>query len=369
EILAEQHYLTLMSLLERAQIRTTLFTSGAGPSQRRRNLKRLARGEIDLAVGTHALIQPDVEFANLALVVVDEQHRFGVRQRLALREKGPPPDALIMTATPIPRTLAMAYFADMDVSIIDEMPPGRRPVTTELYAPGDWPRAFEAAREELRAGRSVFVVYPLVEESGELDLTSATEGYEELSRRVFSGYPCCLLHGQMPQARKQEVMEGFRSGRYRVMAATTVVEVGIDVPQATVMIVQHAERLGLAQLHQLRGRIGRGKHPGKCFLLAEPSTDDARRRLEVLTRTADGFRIAEEDLRIRGPGELFGVQQSGMPEFDCYDFSDTAILKEARDDAFRLVRFDPMLSSPQHALLRRKVLEHYGRTLELADVG
>jgi ATP-dependent DNA helicase RecG len=369
EILAEQHYLTLRSLLEKASVRVELLTSGVGPAERRANLERLARGEIDLAVGTHALIQPDVEFANLALVVVDEQHRFGVRQRLALREKGPPPDALIMTATPIPRTLAMAYFADMDVSVIDEMPPGRRPVDTRLCAPEHWPQALEAARSELEAGRNVFVVYPLVEESAELDLTSATEGFEQLSGRVFPDYPCCLLHGQMPPARKQEVMEGFRSGRYRVMAATTVVEVGIDVPQATVMIIQHAERLGLAQLHQLRGRIGRGEHPGRCFLVAEPGTEDARRRLQVLTQTDDGFRIAEEDLRIRGPGQLFGVQQSGMPEFRCYDFSDTAILKEARDDAFRLVESDPRLRSPQHALLRRRMLQEYGRSLELADVG
>jgi ATP-dependent DNA helicase RecG len=309
-----------------------------------------------------------VELRNLALVVVDEQHRFGVRQRLALREKGPPPDVLIMTATPIPRTLAMTYFADMDVSVIDEMPPGRKPVSTELCLPSDWPRAFEAARQELRAGRRAFVVYPLVEESADLDLTSAKEGYEELSRRIFPEFSCCLLHGQMPQRAKQDVMEGFRAGRYQVMAATTVIEVGIDVPEATVMVVQHAERLGLAQLHQLRGRIGRGEQPGKCFLLADPDTQEARGRLEALTQTTDGFKIAEEDLRLRGPGQLFGTRQSGMPEFRCYDFSDTGILQQARDDAFAMVSADPGLKEPQHSVLRRRVLEEYGASFVFADV-
>ncbi len=369
EILAEQHYLTLRSLLERARVRTALLTSAADQRERTQNLAALREGELDLVVGTHALIQEDVEFQDLALVVVDEQHRFGVRQRLALRQKGLPPDVLVMTATPIPRTLALAYFADMDVSIIDEMPPGRKPVTTELYPPGEWERAFEAARDELRSGRNVFVVYPLVEENRELDLTSAKEGYRELSERVFPEYPCCLLHGQMSPAAKQEAMEGFRSGRYQVMAATTVVEVGIDVPQATVMIVQHAERLGLAQLHQLRGRIGRGGEPGRCFLLGDAKTEDAQQRLGILTQTTDGFKIAEEDLRIRGPGQLFGTQQSGMPEFKCYDFSDTEVLRQAREDAFALVDGDPGLRGPEHRLLRERVLAEYGQRLPLADVG
>jgi len=369
EILAEQHYLTLRSLLERARVRTALLTGSAGPAERVENLRRLAAGELDLVVGTHALIEPDVEFRNLALVVVDEQHRFGVRQRLALRRKGPPPDALIMTATPIPRTLALACFADMDVSIIDEMPPGRRPVATELLPPERWGEAFEATREELRRGRAAFVVYPLVEENSELDLTSAKEGYERLRREVFPEFSCCLLHGQMPPRQKQKTMEGFRDGRYQVMAATTVIEVGIDVPQATVMIIQHAERLGLAQLHQLRGRVGRGGHPGKCFLLADPKSDEARERLEVLTRTNDGFRIAEEDLRIRGPGRLFGTEQSGMPEFRCYDFSDTELLLHARDDAFALVEADPGLRRQANRRVREKVFEQYGARLALADVG
>ncbi len=369
EILAEQHYLTLQSLLEKARVRTALMTAGAGAAARKENLRRLAAGEVDLVVGTHALIQPDVEFRNLALVVVDEQHRFGVEQRLALRRKGPPPDVLIMTATPIPRTLSLAYFGDMDVSIIREMPPGRRPVGTALYMPADWGMAFQDARAELEAGRRVFVVYPLVEENADLDLTSAKEGYAQLSRDMFPDFECCLLHGQMPPGEKQAAMEGFREGRYQVMAATTVVEVGIHVPQATIMIIQHAERLGLAQLHQLRGRIGRGEHPGKCFLLAEPSSPEARQRLEVLTQTNDGFRIAEEDLRIRGPGQFFGTQQSGLPEFRCYDFSDTGVLEQAREDAFGLVETDPELARPEHALLRERVMEDYGKRFAFAEVG
>ncbi|MFW6188840.1 MAG: ATP-dependent DNA helicase RecG [Planctomycetota bacterium] len=369
EILAEQHYLTLESLLERASVRTALLTSSVGAAGRERVRERLAEGELDLVVGTHALIQPSVDFRNLGLVVVDEQHRFGVRQRMALRRKGRPPDVLIMTATPIPRTLALACFSDMDVSVIDEMPPGRASVETELLMPEDWPRAFAGAREELRDGHRAFVIYPLVEENEELELTSAKEGYRELSERRLPEFECCLLHGQMSPDGKREAMEGFRDGRYQVMAATTVVEVGIDVPEATAMIVQHAERLGLAQLHQLRGRIGRGGQEGRCFLLADPSTDQAWQRLKVLTETGDGFRIAEEDLRIRGPGELFGTRQSGMPEFRCYDFSDTEILEQARDDAFKVVGADPELTEPEHALLRRRVVEKYGGRFQLAGVG
>ncbi len=368
-ILAEQHYLTLRSLLERARVRTCLLAGGLSAAERSSRLEDLAKGRIDLVVGTHALIQEDVRFRNLAQVVVDEQHRFGVRQRWALREKGPLPDVLIMTATPIPRTLAMAYLADMDVSTIDEMPPGRKPVQTELYLPDRWPDAFEAARGELERGHRVFVVYPLVEENANLDLTSAKEGFRELSERVFPEFDCCLLHGQMPSSEKQEAMDGFREGRYRVMAATTVVEVGIDIPEATVMIVQHAERLGLAQLHQLRGRIARSTRPARCFLLAEETTEQAAQRLNVLAQTMDGFRIAEEDLRLRGPGQLFGLQQSGMPEFRCYDFSDPGLLKEAHDAAAALVKADPKLERPEHAVLRERVEREYGDRAALVDVG
>ena len=369
EVLAEQHYLTLRSLLQKARVRTARLSGAATSAERAEALGRIAAGDVDLVVGTHALIQRGVHFKNLALVVIDEQHRFGVRQRFALRRKGARPDTLIMTATPIPRTLALACFGDMDISVIDEMPPGRQSGETVLLPPGQWSTAFEAALEELRRGKRVFVVYPLVEGSQELDLTSATEGYEELRGGVFREFDCCLMHGQMRSAMKQRAMEGFRDGRYRVMVATTVIEVGIDVPEATVMIIQHAERLGLAQLHQLRGRIGRGQAPGRCFLLAEPTTDEARQRLEVLTQTTDGFKIAEADLRIRGPGQLFGTEQSGIPEFRCYDFSDLKLLEQARRDAFALVGGDPDLSRPEHALLREAIRRGYGKGLVLGGVG
>jgi len=370
EVLAEQHFLTLESLLERARVRTLLLSGAAAAGERALNLRRVAAGEVDVVVGTHALIEEDVEFSNLALLVIDEQHRFGVRQRLALREKAARrPDVLIMTATPIPRTLALACFGDMDVSIIDEMPPGRQPIETRLLPSAQWELAFQAALAELRRGRRVFVIYPLVEESEALDITSATEGYRELNAGVFRDFECCLLHGQMRHESKREAMEGFRTGRYQVMIATTVVEVGIDVPEATVMIVQHAERLGLAQLHQLRGRIGRGGDRGMCFPLAEPTTEEARRRLEVLAGTTDGFKIAEADLSIRGPGEVFGTQQSGAPEFRCYDFSDTSLLDEARKDAFALIESDPTLSRPEHTLLRDTVRRQYGKRFMLGGVG
>jgi ATP-dependent DNA helicase RecG len=369
EILAEQHYLTLEALLKRAHVRTALLTGSAGAPQRRTNLRRLAEGELDLVVGTHALIQGDVRFQNLALAVVDEQHRFGVRQRLALRRKGPPPDLLIMTATPIPRTLAMACFADIDVSVINRMPPGRPPVRTEVLAPARWEVAFEFARRELARGRRVFVIYPLVEEGSEQHLVSAEEGYERLRHEVFPDNDCCLLHGRMKPDEKQETMQRFRAGGYQVMAATTVVEVGIDVPEATVMIIQHAERLGLAQLHQLRGRIGRGHWPGQCFLLAEPRTPEARQRLDVLAATSDGFRIAEEDLHLRGPGQMLGTRQSGMPELRCYDFSDAEILEQAHHEAASVVEADPCLDRPEHALLRKQVVAQYGQSIVLADIG
>ena len=368
-ILAEQHYLTLQSLLEKAHVRTQLLTTQSDRQQRRENLRRIEQGEVDLVVGTHALIQEDVRFRNLGLVVVDEQHRFGVRQRLNLSRKGGTPDVLIMTATPIPRTLALTCFADMDLSIIDEMPPGRKEVHTGVYPPTRWEDAFTAAVKELEKGYRVFVVYPLVEENKELDLTSATEGYEELSSGIFAEYDCCLLHGQMPADRKRQVMEGFRDGEYQVMVATTVVEVGIDVPEATVMIIQHAERLGLAQLHQLRGRIGRGERDGKCYLLAEPATDEAHKRMDVLAKTSNGFKIAEEDLRIRGPGQFFGTRQSGMPEFRIYDFSDPEVLKEAREDALELVEQDPGLKKQEHKRLKNIVLAKYGKRFVLGGVG
>jgi len=369
EVLAEQHFLTLENLLAETKVRTVLLKGSIKATQRRENLRRIEEGEVDLVVGTHALIQQGVKFHRLALAVIDEQHRFGVRQRLELTRKGLRPDILMMTATPIPRTLTLTCFGDMDVSVIDRMPPGRQPVYTEWLAREQWRKAYVKALKELKAGRRVFVIFPLVEANEELDLTSATEAYDVLRSGVFKDFKCCLMHGRMPAHDKRKAMEGFRKGSFQVMVATTVVEVGIDVPEATVMIVQHAERLGLSQLHQLRGRIGRGDKPGYCYLLAGGETEDARVRLEVLGNTADGFKIAEADLRLRGPGELFGTQQSGAPELRCYDFSDLSLLQEARSDAFELIDDDPKLERKGNMMLKKAIKKRYSGRFELGGVG
>jgi ATP-dependent DNA helicase RecG len=370
EILAEQHFLTVTDLLRGARVRTRLLRGGLPARERRLALAEIAAGEVDLVVGTHALIQQDVAFRRLAFVVIDEQHRFGVRQRLALRRKGPVPDVLIMTATPIPRSLSLVFFGDLDVSVIDQMPPGRRPINTRVVPPADWDEAFRFARYEIERGRQAYIVYPLVEESETLDVTSATEGFRTLSEGPFKGLPCALLHGQMPQDTKREIMEQFRAGRYRCLIATTVIEVGIDVPNATVMIIQHAERLGLAQLHQLRGRVGRGEHDSHCLLLADPRSDDARRRLEVAAETCDGFRIAEEDLRLRGPGEFLGTRQSGLPDVRLLDLSlDTRLLDEARREARRIVEADPDLITPPNRILADRVRARFRTALETPTIG
>ncbi len=369
EVLAEQHYLTLQELLDGTDVRIMLLKGSAKPAERREKLQRIAEGRVDLVVGTHALIQKDVAFNKLALAVIDEQHRFGVRQRLELAQKGRRPDVLLMTATPIPRTLTLACFGDMDVSVIDRMPPGRREVNTRLLGESHWKEAYQEALSELKTGGRVFVIFPLVETNHELDLSSATDAYRVLSNGIFKDYPCCLMHGRMSAETKRETMRGFRNGDYRVMVATTVVEVGIDVAEATVMIVQHAERLGLSQLHQLRGRIGRGGRPGFCFLLASDPTEDARRRLEVLCNTNDGFKIAEADLKLRGPGELFGTQQSGMPELRCYDFSDLPLLEEVRNDAFELIENDPGLDRQDNQLLKKAIRQGYAGRFALGGMG
>ncbi|HHT9155500.1 MAG TPA: ATP-dependent DNA helicase RecG [Candidatus Tripitaka sp. YC43] len=341
EILAEQHYRTLERYLARARVKVALFVGGS--PGRKENLEALAKGEIDIAVGTHALVSRDVHFKKLGLAVVDEQHKFGVLQRAGLRLKGQRPDVLVMTATPIPRSLSLTLFGDLDVSIIDEMPPGRPPVKTLWVSRKRLQEANEFLRCRLREGRQVFVVYPIIEESEKLDLRSAKEG-ARLFQKYFPEFRVEPLHGRMSSAEKERIMRDFREKRIHILVSTVVIEVGIDVPNATIMVIEHAERFGLAQLHQLRGRIGRGTEQSNCLLFADPGSLEAKKRLEVFTRTNDGFIIAEEDLKLRGPGELFGTRQHGLPDLKVADLvRDLPLLVQAREDAFRLVETDATL--------------------------
>ncbi|MBH0202794.1 MAG: ATP-dependent DNA helicase RecG [Nitrospira sp.] len=386
EILAEQHYRNLSGTLQALGLRTTLVRGGEKSSVKKTQAEQLASGEIQVAIGTHALIQQGVQFKNLGLAVVDEQHKFGVLQRKTLIEKGYKPDVLVLTATPIPRTLAMTIYGDLDVSVIDVLPPGRKPVQTFLYHDAQRRRAYHMVRDELRAERQAYVVYPLVEESEKTDLQAATQGAEQLQNGELSGFRVGLLHGRMKAAEKEAVMADFTAGRIQVLVATTVIEVGVDVPNATVIVIEHAERFGLAQLHQLRGRVGRGSQQSYCLLMAKnlgrgrmrlgggamgsgESLSAAKERLEALVRSHDGFVIAEDDLRIRGPGEFFGLRQWGMPEFRVANLvRDTDLLQQARQEAFSLLKSDPGLKEPAHQELRTAMLRKWEKKLELGSI-
>ena len=370
EILAEQHYRTIQQYLGGSRVRTALLIGGRGARERAEINARVASGEVDIVVGTHALVQGDVAFKNLGVVVVDEQHKFGVLQRAALRQKGRHPDVLVMTATPIPRTLALTVFGDLDLSVLDELPPGRRPVKTHWYPPDKLDAAHDFIRKHIAAGEQAFIVYPLVEESEALDLKAATTSAQHLQRKVFPECRVALLHGRMKADEKDRVMAEFRAGRYHILVSTVVIEVGIDVPNATIMVVEHAERFGLAQLHQLRGRIGRGSRPSWFLLFGEPGNDDARRRLQAICATSDGFRIAEEDLKLRGPGEFFGTRQHGLPELRVANIvSDYRLLRAARRDAFQLVAQDPELAAPDSQRIRERLEETFRDRLDLIRVG
>jgi len=358
ELLAEQHAATLTGLLERAGFRTTLLTGGLGRARRQEVLDSIRRGEVAVVVGTHALIQRDVEFHRLVLVLIDEQHRFGVSQREGLGAKGNEPHVLVMTATPIPRSLAMTVYGDLDLSILDELPPGRSPVQTVLRVAASEARTYEHVRSEVEKGRQAYIVCPLVEESEKSDLKAAEEWAEVIGQRYFRGLSIGLIHGRMKSTERNDLMARFTRGDVDVLVGTTVVEVGIDVANATVMVIEHAERFGLSQLHQLRGRIGRGRHASTCFLMIRSKgavTDTARRRLEVMRRTADGFEIAEEDLRLRGPGDMAGTRQWGVPSFRVADLvRDQDLLVEARRWADQLAEDEHWVGSEQaRALLAR----------------
>jgi len=371
EILAEQHARTLAEWLSGGGIEVARVMAAARGKEQREARAAVAEGRARIAVGTHALLEEEVAFQKLGLVVVDEQHRFGVLQRARLMAKGRRPDVLVMTATPIPRTLALAFYGDLDHSKIDELPPGRTPVATRLFGDSQRKAAYDAVRRELERGHQAYVVYPLVEESEKTDLADATSGAAELAR-IFAGHRVGLLHGRMKTEEKREVMDRFRSGQLRVLVATTVIEVGVDVPNASVMVVEHAERFGLSQLHQLRGRVGRGAARSHCLLIAHlrRAGDDARERLHAMEETQDGFELARVDLRIRGPGELVGTRQSGQRLFEVADlYRDDAILEEAREEALALVEADPDLSRPEHASAREALLQRWADRLSLAQVG
>jgi len=371
EILAEQHYLTMHRLVEPLGVRVMLLTSAIKGSRRRELLETVVAGDVDLIVGTHALIQEGLEFKALGLAVIDEQHRFGVLQRATLKRKGYSPDVLVMTATPIPRTLAMTVYGDLEVSIIDELPPGRLPVITQLCYESRRGQSYELIKQVLRQGRQVYVVYPLIEESEKTDLRAATAMAEQLQREVLPEFRVGLLHGRLKSDQKEHIMRAFSTGDLEVLVSTTVIEVGVDVPNATLMLVEHAERFGLAQLHQLRGRVGRSHHQAYCLLMANfPMSEEAKQRLQTLTEHDDGFMIAERDLEIRGPGEFLGTRQSGLPELRvAHLIRDQRVLAEARREAFALVAEDPHLSRPEHEGLRQALMNRWQQKFELMHVG
>jgi ATP-dependent DNA helicase RecG len=371
EILAEQHFMTLSRLLEPLGVPVTLLTSSLRGRERTSRRTALAAGEIGCAIGTHALVQERVEFRRLGLVVVDEQHRFGVAQRARLKAKGEHPDVLVMTATPIPRTLALTVYGDLDVSVLDELPPGRKPVVTVARTDGRRPQIYAFLREQAKGGRQIYVVYPLIEESEAIDLKAATDMAAHLQKDVFPDLVVGLLHGRLAFGEKDAIMQRFKAGEIHVLVSTTVIEVGIDVPNASVMLIEHAERFGLSQLHQLRGRVGRGEWKSYCILLAAGKLgDDAERRLQAMVETNDGFKIAEVDLQLRGPGEFFGTRQSGLPEFRVADLlRDAALLEDARRDALAIVAADAELRAPEHRGLRQALLARWRGKLALASVG
>lgn len=365
EILAEQHYRTLRTILDSQNSlhgripRLELLIGSLRPRDKAAIHAKIASGEVSMAVGTHALIQESVNFKDLAFAVIDEQHRFGVAQRSALRQKGYTPHVLVMSATPIPRTLALTVYGDLDLSILDEMPPGRQQIRTKWLEPPERERAYAYIRKQVGEGRQAFVICPLIEESETIDARAAVEEYERLRKEVYPDLRVGLIHGKLRPAEKEEVMNAFRDGRIDVLVATSVVEVGIDVPNATMMLIEGADRFGLAQLHQFRGRVGRGAHQSYCMLLASKSGSTSDERLKVIEETQDGFRLAEEDLILRGPGEFFGTRQSGLPDLKVAKLSDVKLLEEARIAAKEIFEHDPDLQAPTHVALRRKVNEFW----------
>ncbi|MBI4429049.1 MAG: ATP-dependent DNA helicase RecG [Ignavibacteriales bacterium] len=387
EILADQHYRTIANFLKGLPVNVRLLIGGQKKKLREDVLEDIRRGDANIVVGTHALIEEKVVFAKLGFAVIDEQHRFGVVQRAAMREKGYNPDVLVMTATPIPRTLAMTIYGDLDVSVIDEMPANRKPIKTAVRMEHQKQKVYGFVKEEVKRGRQVYIVFPLIEESEKLDLKAATKEFEHLQKSVFPELKMGLIHGRLRTEEKDDVMSKFKSGGIQVLVATTVIEVGIDVPNATILIVENAERFGLSQLHQLRGRVGRGADQSYCVLIADygwfdghargkdlfalqEEKETARVRLETMAETSDGFKIAEVDLKLRGPGEFFGTRQSGVPGFRIANLvDDVELLQVARKEAFAVVENDPQLRSPSHASIRKHFETSYKEIFDLGNVG
>ena len=369
EILVRQHYESFKKFSEIGKITCAILVGNTKEGERKKVIDALKTGRIDLIVGTHALIQKDIEFKSLGLVIVDEQHRFGVAQRGDLVEKGLNPHFLAMTATPIPRTLAITYHGDMDLSIIDELPKHRKPVITKKIGPERLKNVYNFMKNEVSKGRQCMIVYPLVEETEKSDLAAAVEAYETLSRTAFTDVNVGLIHGRMKKEEKDNIMNEFSDNRIQILVSTTVIEVGIDVPNATVMLVEHADRFGLIQLHQLRGRVGRGSEKSYCIFVQRDITENSRKRLDIMERTNDGFVISDEDLKLRGPGEFFGIKQSGFFKYKIADLvMDGPIIKSARKAAFDLVAKDPHLRNRSFIELRRHFLKKYQHMLDFVNI-
>jgi ATP-dependent DNA helicase RecG len=371
EILAEQHFITIHQLLESMGIGVALLTSSVNKQEREAALQQIADGQAQVVIGTHALIQKKVEFSRLGLVVIDEQHRFGVMQRAKLKRKGQSPDVLVMTATPIPRSLALTAYGDLDVSVIDSLPPGRKPIKTSLVTESSKEKMYGFLEGEVKKGHQVYIVYPLVEESEKQDLKAATESYQFLKEEVFPHLRLALIHGRIKSQEREKIMQALRNREYDILVATTVIEVGVDVPNATVMVIEHAERFGLSQLHQLRGRIGRGGDQSYCLLVASPPlSQEADKRLKTMTATNDGFKISEMDLKLRGPGEFFGTRQHGLPELKIADIvTDAKLLYQAREWAFRIVGEDAKLTKEENQCIRTTFIRKYKKRFSLVEIG
>ncbi|HRZ15675.1 MAG TPA: ATP-dependent DNA helicase RecG, partial [Candidatus Omnitrophota bacterium] len=375
EILARQHYDKIIrqfaSLRQRGKpVRVEVLTSSVSAKEKQAVSDAIEAGTVHLVIGTHALLDETLRFKRLGLVVIDEQHKFGVGQRALLPQKGPSPDVLIMTATPIPRTLAITLYGDMDSSVINELPPGRSPVTTMHFSRDFKFQAYEMAKQQIAQGNQVYIVYPVIEESYALDIDGAKKMYEEFREGEFRGFRLGLIHGKLSQKEQEQIMKGFTSGEIDLLVSTTILEVGIDVPDATCMIIEHAERFGLSQLHQLRGRVGRGTRQSMCLLISDTTTPESQARVKAMVEHSSGFEIAQEDLKIRGPGEFFGRRQHGLTELRIGNpLTQMHLLKRAREEAIRLVNADPGLQQRQHLLLKERLVQRFPEYERLMLVG